>query len=775
MSESIWCEEPNAVSAMDDRRLDAYLDEAEDLEEREREAGVPEDVVQTRLAGMLARRPIVPYDMGSLRRVYRLWLRVGEFAAALAAIDKRGAALLADLPAGERESARLSLAFWRIDALKAQGDPAALGRAVAETAHLLAALPRDGQSDDAWGYLADLAEGVGDQACFRLCSANRHALLTQEPARARFRAWDDAVLAVRRGRSYAAEGLADQARSSAFSAIDFLKRASADQEVDHDDWLRLGESLVLLVPESLAGIQEEVRAHLVAGNCSPARRREVEVQLARLEAKSLYRQGRLDAALEKSVEGRYWLSSDEDDAFSAQVLDWLLEAGCRPAAARLAFESVFNERAESAAHACRLAEQHVRQASSADDAYWALALAAGAVAEDTQWVTEGDDPESSFCRHLDLARRLADSPNGGPGGDPAMLLLLADGLQAIHWVQANADYARALPILEAAVLLPELATPAGIEALWLCRMQVHGVERALSLPYMDAAAAGWCYNVGVALNYSLRERLPEGAAWPEERVDELAARYYESGLLKYENFIVRGVGLFCDADKHVYSMLCNNLGIHCRSERKDYGKAILLHGKGIDASPFAEHYDGLMWSFYQAGRFEEFVAAADRLWHFVADYGYGRHSPTDYIGNVSSKLEELGRDGEIAIWLQRLDEWWGALEPDERADVESDYVYALLVVLSDMAVTQPEDTLLRLEQSLAVIRAVASPGYHQSAAILFNMTGAPDRALALYREAIAILDGEGAERDEELRKTMRDEMSRIEAGLRPRPWWKFWA
>lgn len=767
MNEVSCCATPPLLPVIGGRLLDACLDEIEALE-----TGADESAVREKLGSLLRRQRCEPEDMEGLQRFYRLCLRNGEAAAALAMIEAQGGRVRAGLPADEQALAGVSLAFWRLDCLRSLA--AVPGSALAETASLLGALPASEQSDEAWGYLADHAEDAGDHECVRQCAMKRHALATGQPERARFRAWDDAFLMLRLGRSYAAQGLPEKVRSAVDSAIDSLKRAPADQDVDHDDWLGLGEQAIALLPECFGRIRDEVRAHLVADECAPPLRRAAEVQLARLEALALYRQGRLTEALEKSRAGRFGLSDDSDeDEFSMQVLDWLLEAGRAAEAARLAFECAFNERGESAPHACRLALQQMQQlpdeaggdganGAAGGAAEWALTLAFAATCEELQWVAGDAAPTDFFERHLALARRYSPAHPG------------ADVLQALYLIRERQAYAEALPLLEKAVLHAELSAPNVLEALWLSRIHRHGAAPGLAMPYPDAAAAGWCYNMGVWLNFQLRDHFPEDMAWPEAAIESLAARYYESGLKKFEAFIVSGSGMFRDGDLHVYSMLCNNLAIHYRQERKDYAAAALTHAKGIAASPFAEHYNGLMWCHYLADRDEDSVAAADALWHYAADHGFGRHCPPDYVGWVCCTLQTLGRDGEIAIWLQRLDEWWDELDAEDQAEAQADYLDTLTMVLWQMGVTRSDDALLRLERALPAIRALKQPACCRQAGGVLDLAGEHPRALELYREARALLDRQGKAADQALRQSVQEDVARLEKLLRLRPWWKFW-
>jgi tetratricopeptide (TPR) repeat protein len=738
--------------------LDTFLDETEEAANLQEQAGVAADLHQSALLAALRRRPCRADNMGTVVRLFRLWLRAGDAASARRVVEHDGFHVLAGLPREEQAAARISLAFWLIEVMLEGTDKPGLQQALAQAEKLLRESPAQQSTDNAWAHLAHQAAEAGDRACERRCAAERHARHTALAERAAFRAWDDALLAVRLGESFAAEGRADEARAHARQAIAALAEASPDQDVDTDDWFRLGDALIALAPDSIDDITRHVMARVPA-DMAPALQHAVRVQLARLQARALWALGRHAEALERAPQGRFDLSGDDDDSFSAQVLDWLMSAGRAGEAAQLAFESVFHERPVSSQRGCELAAQ---QAAASADVQWTLALAFAATCEAMQWVCGDESPAAFFERQLARAAVLAP-------GHPAIDLLRAQRLLA-----DGDDHHAALPLLESAVpRVPGLANSSIVESLWLCRMWVHGVEKALDLPFVDGRCGGWCYTLGVRLE-DLHEQLPEGTEWPEARIDELRQRYYEQGLAYFEACFAGGTGLYRDGNAHTYSMLCNNLGIRYRYGLKNSGPAIELHRKGIAASPFAEHYDGLMWCHHDLGDNAAFVDTADQLWHFAMNHGYSRHSPTGYITYVSEALYKLDRDSELAIWLQRLEEWWNGLEAEERAEAAGEYRHVMVFLLSDMSSTQPQDALARIEPVLPQLRADGLPNPLMNAALCIERAGQIAQAQALYREALALCDpfhpdfGTARER-------AQHGIDRCGEALRAtRPWWRFW-
>ncbi|MDA8453969.1 hypothetical protein M4R22_04255 [Acidovorax sp. GBBC 3334] len=761
--------------------LDAYLDEAEAIA-ADTDAGTDDGTGadlprQQALAAMLGRQPLHPDALDALHRIHALWLEAGRPNEALAALDRHGEALVQDLPAAERHDARVDLVFARVQSQQARhgdtpdiGHPEAgpaLAQALAAAERLLSEPPVADQSDRAWEHLAAQAGRSRDFPLARRCAAARLALQQATPGRAAFRAWDSAVAALRTGTVHAAEGDAALGRQAAQQAMDHLRMAEAGQDVDHEDWLNLGPGLIALDPEGIATVAQQVERLLPADTPRP-RRRDVAVRLARLQARALHAQGRREEALSQARQGRFGLTGDADDGFTCHVLDWLIEAGRDADAARLAFECTDNQRPRSAQYACRLAleRQAAAQSGQAGDAapsvYWTLALAAAALHEEMHWVAAPQPVDAFFDAQLALARASAPT-------HPAI-----GALQAQWWHARGAESARVLPLLEAAAREPALAHPGVLQALWLHRVRAHGIEAALQQPFAGAPAAGWCYHMGTWIDHHLHGEAGAPEGWPERAVSDLAARYYELALTHFEAFFATGEGWFRDGDVHVYAMLCNNLAIYRRWALQQYDRAVELHHKGLAASPFAEHHHGLMHCYEQSDRKAEFVAAADTLWHFAAEHGYGRHDPTEYFDDVGSALYDLDRDNEIAIWLQRLDEWWNGLDDEDRGEHRTGFLATQLLLLRYMAWTQPADALARLEPMMDTLRAAEGPRMRRLAGAVFEYARDHARAMALYRESLqAVRPGE--ESDAREAGYTRERMAQCQKAMRAaRPWWKFW-
>ncbi|MFB9242282.1 hypothetical protein IV454_16785 [Massilia antarctica] len=741
-------------------QLDAYLDQTEAALEQQDDAELAPELIQAGLKASLEGQRLHADTLSSVRRLFRLWLRAGDPVAASRVIDSDGREALAALPTAERPDWELTLAFWRLEPLVAQRDMSALHAALDTAFTLLTSLPDALQYDKAWEYLEEQATQAGAHALSRRCLAARNALQHADPERAAYRAWDDALMAAREAQSFALEGQDDAATQAGARAIDTLAKAGANQDVDLNDWLRIGHALFTIVPEAIAGVVGRVRALTPASTVFFARR-DIDVRVARLEALTLRHQGALDQALARLVLGRTIITGDADDRYSAVMLDWLLEAGKHEDAARLAFESVFHERQVSAEHGARSATRAVNE-GLAGQLYWQLALAYAGMADGTVEV-RGDESEAAHVRrHLALARAHAHA-------DPAI-----DAVEGLFLIKSAGDYHQALPLLETAARDPALANSTVLFKLWVARIRVHGGQAALAVPFMPAASAASCYILGVELGYNLAAQLPEGEPVPQEALEALAARYYETGLARYEAFVMSGEGHARDGDAHTYSMLCNNLAIHYRCEKSDPAAALAVHQKGIAASPFSEHYQGVMSCHRDSGNDAAMVDSGEQLWHYSADHGYSRHNPTDYIDDVAAALHRLGRDTDIAIWLQRLDEWWASVEQDERADYEHSYVQALASVLYYLAHTQPDDAMLRLEPVLPLVRAAARPYTTRMAAHALRTAGQFERAQAMYAEALGHVKPDDAWHESQRKAIVEGaaECKRLQRAAQP--WWKVW-
>lgn len=750
---------PSTLSAS---TLEAFLDETEEALEQQIRTELASPLIQGNLRAAMQRYQYCADTIESVRRLARLWSRAGEPDAALQVLDQDGQAVLAAVSGDEFDDTRLTLALTRVEALS---DSPVRALPDAEAAYaLLSRMAHGAQSQEAWSYLCWLTVRIGLFELERRCVDGYHAYQCAQAARLPFRAYDKGRAALGRARSYAREGASVSALAAAVEAVQAFQEAGPEQDLDVEDWLYLGDSLVTLMPQGVAAIVERVHELTSATTLSLPRRRDIAVRAARVQARALYQQGALAEALDAARVGRYALSSDDDDAFSALVLDWLLEAGQHSEAAELAFESAFNERVVSLDHACRVALAQLANtgANRGSSSYWPLVLAWASTVDSTRWVVGQDDPTEFFEAHLRLARQ----------GNVALPAI--DAVQGLYLIDIAHDYAAALPLLESAVRDPGLASSYVVPKIWECRMRLHGVERALQMPFVEVACAGWCYHIGVVLQDNTHEKLGPGSTWPKQAVDALAARYYERGAALFEHFFATGQGLYRDADVHVYSMLCNNLAIHYRINAPDYHAAITLHRKGIAASAFAEHYEGLMYCLFLLEDEPGYIEAADQLWHFAVECGYSRHSPARYILDLVQCLHRQERGAQIAVWLQRLEQWWNLLDEDDRSEHAGDYWDAMSVALYFMGYSQEADALACLDTVLPELCDADRPMATRMAANSLSRAGQHERALVLYRQAVTQTFPPDEWGSAQRTYALRD-LAECERQIRvSRPWWRIW-
>ncbi len=742
--------------------LHDFLDEAESALELQQETGVSDELRQSTLASLLARHGCRADDLEGVSRLHRLWLQAGRPDQALRVLQDDGPAAVDALPPEERADSGVRLIFWRIEAQLAAGrEPPALQLSLDQAEQALCA-QAGASNGGAWAHLADLCGQAGDQARARRCVQALHQLNASDPDRETYRAWDAAMLNARLAASHQADGRAEEALACARAAIDALATAGPGPDVDADAWLNLGERLLGVAPALVDDICRHAPARLPAEAAAPLHRK-LGVQVARLRARALQAQGLLGQALALAPSGRFCLSCGEDDAFSAQVLDWLMQAERWPEAARLAFELANSEREISGLHACRAAIAHQERGTEDGETrmYWLLARANMAQYEELREAHGITDLAAHWEPYLAQAEQCAP-------GHPVIKLMRGE-----YMLRAECDAAQTLPWLEAVAALPGLASGYVLENLYLLRMRVHGVRQALALPFVKSLGGSWNYHVGVQLE-DLHESLPEGTEWPWQEVRALRARYYEQGLACFEAFFATGEGHYRSGDVHDYSMLCNNLGIAYRSWQGKPELALPLHAKGIAASSFAEHYNGIVSCHHALGNHEALVEAAEQLWNYARAYGYGRHRPDQYFDDVSQALWQLSRSGEAAIWRQRLQEWWDGLDEDDQHEYADSHLGTLVMLLCEMAIDQPDDSLPQVEALLPRIRASEWTGAHMNAALAFKRAGRYQRSSELYKEVLARCAGP-SEEDVERRREIGDLLAECRKALRgQRPWWKFW-
>jgi cellulose synthase operon protein C len=746
--------------------LDAFIDRAEALLVTEGGEELPVASRRDQLLPLLIGHDLQPSSVDALRRLNKLWLAANEPQRALDMLEAQGCHVLSKLPADEQREAEIMLATWKLDATASAGDATALSAQLERTVSLLQSSGDFSNADDVWGYVSRVAQHAGSHECVRLIAKERQGLVSGDPERQRYRTWDETVMLLRIAQSFVSEKRDAEAKQTAQAALKGLQHRGFDQDIDIDDWVSFGTTIATVDPWSLAHVLNSARVSLPASATS-AERRGLEVRLARIESKVLYREAKLAAAIAKSLEGRYDLTSDDDDSYSALVLDWCLEANDDAAAAALAFECLHYSRPYSGGYAISVVERKFSEETPVH-AFWPLARAAAAMEYDYSEHL-GNENEASFIeRHIRLAESIS----------PGLPEIAA--LRGLHLSAHQDDLSAALPYLEVAACHVAMRSPDVIQQLWLARTNRFGLEATIRSEPPLCASAGWNYALGVWLTGDFDEALPEGISISGELGYTLATRYYEAALSQFETFFEGSQGHFKDADNHTYSMLCNNLAIAYRHYQNKSDAALELHRKGIAVSPFAEHYQGVLDCIEeQRGDHAGYVAAAEDLWNYANENGYSRHSPMNYFHGVAWRLHELNRDREIAIWLQRAHEWWQSLDSDDQADGRRNYLCAQADTLRQLAYSQPHDALTRMDSILEDVRALRMPGYLRVAGLTYQNAGMPDRAILLLQEGLALLKvtpkgaNDRSDERELLEQAIRD-CKRNADGSSGKPWWKIW-
>ncbi|ARU03815.1 hypothetical protein CCO03_03160 [Comamonas serinivorans] len=724
---------------------------------------------------LLSSRTLAPADLSVLERLFRIWLWLEQPARAQAAIDAHEPALLSERPPGDHPDIVEMCALWRVEAAVQQADtpPAQLAALFEAAADGIGAASRQPDRPEhltrhRWSGLMNDARLARQADIHERCARELHALHVQLPERQAWRTYDDAALQLSLALTAELRGEAAQAQQLALKAAQTLAHPAAGQDVDEDDWLRLAPDLVRLAPDTQALVDERARQAL-GPNPNPARLRDLSVRLARLQATSCWAQGNRAGALAAARRGRFLLTSDNDDAFTVTLMDWLMACDQEAEAARLALDACWNQREPSGAHAVTLA--HRQLAIPSDHAgLWTLALAAAAFEGDLSphdLQTLGHDDADQATRHL-ISHANALLPN-----HPALAVL--EG----RLLRREGQLAQALPKLERLLDIPDLANSDCALDLWYTRMQVLGSAQAMNQRFVEANSGNWSYALGVTLSDpdTVMDQLAltdaQREAFPSDALDALSTRYYERALMQFEAFFATGEGHVRDGDIHTYSMNCNNLAIAYRTGTDRTEEALALHRKGLAASPFAEHKLGAMWCLYKLDRHAEFVEAAEQLWHYAQDHGFGRHDPNSYFSNVAWALQHINRGHEIEIWLDRLRQW-RTQQPDSELQENRPWLLGCEASMLDYLYrSKPDDALARMQAIRPELMACGRTwGLRRLGDGLLD-AGQAQLALETYERAVAVFDPELDMEEARTHALSAIDKAR-EAVRKAKPFWRRW-
>ncbi|HGL6716435.1 hypothetical protein NTJ56_36435 [Burkholderia contaminans] len=708
---------PDAVTG---RQLDQFLDRLEsDLEEDDQDEA---DGLLTELRS----QPLRAHSIEAIARLHALWMRAGDTAAARAVLDADGASVLASAAPDDRPDIRMSLALYRLQVGIFLREDDAIADALVELRQVIAEEP--GLHADRyrrWGGLDNIERHHPTHALAAIDV--RHALCVAIPERAALRAVDEADRQRRRAWAFKRREAEAEAVAAADAALAVLADAAAGQAIDEQDWLHLGDSLIEIAPHGYASIERAVTA-LTTG-WPPPRRREREIRLARLAARAAYAQDGAAAALACCELARHSLSSDGTDDFIEYELPWLMEAGQLDDAGRRAFFHMYECEEQIWAPLSSLVNQRLADDRDAS-VWWPLCVM---LACDTARLLErliangqagGTNLKLRSYAHAELFSALGELHGDAlreavHAAARALAERRAPGHPWIACLGARHDARSGLidPATQADRLLTAIeqggmGDDRSHYALFVARQQSLGLAAAIRFPPARFASGRDCYRYAAGLDEddsAFLESVPAPLrADVRAGLHRFKIAVYEQGLAHMERFLETGTGHPYDGCAHLYSMLCNNLGIlYTDSER--HSDAIALHRRGIEASPFADHYASLMNALRASGEHAAAVETAEQLWHFSIKHGFGNYSPNWYVRNIVRSLSTLEREDEILIWLERLVTWQRQNARVDDAQLPQEALGARLIVALELAARRPNEATSLWESLRAQVEASNDP------------------------------------------------------------------
>ncbi len=715
------------------------------------EAECQENDAQALLTSLRA-QPLKADSMDSVDRLHVLWMNAGDSQAAQAVLEQDAPVILEALPVSERSEPAMNLAIMRLRLANFLEDEPTL-LAVLETLHERVAQPLEFDVEYyRQHHTFDDIEYAGVEVALKAIDV-RAALANAIPERRALRAWDLADQYQRRARALARNNRDEEARTAALQAVAALRSAGPDQDIDAGDWMWLGGALIEIIPLRLAMFEQPV-AHLTAGLSVPVQR-EWEVRMARLAARALYAQGNLAKALEICSVATLCLDCDGSNNFIHYQLPWLMESGDLQAAGRRAFTDVYFQFEDMWPGTANLIHERLQDLED-QQVWWPLCVMRACIRPDVlQALLSGLTPvDASATTPLLEALYLAAANPGNYDNLYAQARAEAQRrgpqhpwfirLAAVHDGDAGLiDAPTQLALLLQAIEAGGLHDFRTANSLFDARLQVYGVVGALKQPMPMLASGKDAYNHAITFEETAAkaiQALPEG-----DKDDayillaEVQRAIYEQGLAHMERYFATGVGHPFDACAHLYSMLCNNLAIKYRyaHNRNLNNEAIALHRRGLDASPFAEHHNGILDALDNLRDHPGIIEAGEQLWHYANEFGYSRHDPDDYVGRMIFALYSEDRMGEILIWIERLFKWQAQQGiSDQQLSVWS--VFTRLDIARFIATTYPENADALWQRYAPFVNTLNDGSLTLSAAKMLEALGRKAEAIHYYERAMAI-------------------------------------
>lgn len=638
------------------------------------------------LLAQLQAQPLRADSLPSIGRLHTLWMQAGDSAAARAVIDGDGDALLQSAQESARAELQINLHILRLQVANYLDDDPALLEVLEQLNQMATqTLDFDVEHYRRYRIFDQLEQGSAEVALKTL--EVRYALTLINPERTALRAWDDADRHRRRARVLAYHERDEEARAAALDAINAVRSAGPDQDIDEGDWLWLGNSLIEIIPLRLALFEQPI-AQLTAGLSQP-KRREWEVRTARLAARSLRAQDDLAGALKICHVAAMSLDSDGGNSFIEFELPWLVEAGRMEEAGHRAFLDIYDRQSEMWPATARLVLERLQDPEDRN-AWWPICIMRACINQELLQTfleplpqIDPEEPASTpllatlyaAINDLELLDQLFDEARAEAlRRTPEQPWI--NRLAAVHDAERDViDAATEFDLLHRAIETGRLHDHRSAYSLFVATVRKLGIIEALKQPKPKLSSGRYAYNYALTIE-ELAE--PEADKLSDEARDEAYSLLrdaqrdaYEQGQAHMERYFASGSGHPFDACAHLYSMLCNNLAINyrCYNEQR-YEDAIELHQRGIAASAFSEHFNGVLSTRIAMDDYPGIAEAAEQLWHYSMEHGYSRHNPENYIVSVAYALYSLDRDSEILIWLERLLNWQ---QNQEVSDQQLDY------------------------------------------------------------------------------------------------------
>ena len=581
--------------------------------------------------------------------------------------------------------------------------------------------------------------------------------------------------------------------------------ASLPDEVKLEFWVSVACELARLAPNELDEILQ-ILQELMPRPMSAYDKRALEILSARIRAFACHTQGKFDEAIEygmsgfSCLDGHYGMPPSGDGRLA--LLVWLEQAGDIDQMVKVLETLMYDGAVADELRSDLLLK--IWQMMDSGIQHPMLALFIGEyVGENAEFDVSPEvlrlrdvdgihlDDVAWGRRYITLARDWA--------GDDSYYTGRIDLYEADYLIetteleqQDDAYHRHVLALLErGAVNAKDSFAAIHVFNLWKYRLCVHG-KLAFEMPFVSAGNAAWSYNAGNNFNEDVAYdgELDEFGVERDELVS-LIARYYADGIARYEYFWMTGDGAWRDGWSHIYAMMCHNY-VLILDEQGCYDEMVEVAKKGIAISPFAYLYEDVCNGTRELKDYAGYLEAQENLWQFNELYGYDEYVLAGEMSFILESLDNLGRDGEIVLWIERLEHWWENLDEDSQECELSAYYEHLTLAISELSKSKPVDARVRLEPHLDMLDQLAKRAYSNDsnalayAGLIFHNNGQYQEAVDWYDKALLTADDEynlclfNEWRQDSLamlgdhKNTNTDTLSGTADSTRQKPWWKLW-